>query len=74
MRGTKEMIEVMDSFEKTMKSDYAPYVGAEIKRLDQSGRQVADWPKDYFYTNAEVNKLFKMFMSGYMAGRCEYMN
>jgi hypothetical protein len=74
MRGTKGMLTVMESFEKTMKSDYTPYVGAEVKRLDPNGNPVEGWPKDFFYTHAEVNKLFKLFMSGYMAGRLEYMN
>jgi hypothetical protein len=74
MRGTKEMKEILDSFEKSLKTDYAGYIGKEIKRLDTHGRQVEGWPKDHFYTNSEVNHMFKMFFMGYMAGRLEYMS
>ena len=74
MRGTKEMVEVMEAFEKAAKSDYADYIGREIVRIDIHGKAVEGWPKNYFYTDGEVNKLFKVFMMGYTAGRCAYMN
>ena len=73
MRGTKEMVEIMDSFEQTLKSSYSGYVGEKVERLDPHGRPVDGYPKDYFYTGGKTNDLFKMFMCGYMAGRINYM-
>lgn len=69
LRGTKEIAEIMTSFEKLLKTDYAGYIGREVQRLDQHGRLVEGYPKDHFYTNTEVNHKFKMFLAGYMTGR-----
>jgi hypothetical protein len=74
MRGTKEFQDVMNSFEKSLKSDYAGYIRGEVKRLDPHGRPVDGCPNDQFYGNGEINQMFKIFFLGYMSGRAEYMN
>lgn len=74
MRGTKEIIEIMDAFEMSCKTDYAGYIGCKIERIERNGKHDREWPKDHFYTNTELNTKFKFFMMGYMSGRSHYMH
>lgn len=67
MKGTKEFYELMTSFEELGLESV--FISAEVKR---ESREMFD--KGIYYTNGEVNNFFKVFMSGYMNGRLNYMN
>ena len=50
----KEHYELMDNFEKQYK---------KVGRIDREGKSM--WPKQTFYENGEINKLFLAYSSGY---------
>lgn len=67
MKGTKEFYDMMSDFEEMIED--IVYVGSEIKR---ESREIQD--KGIYYTDGSLDKHFKVFMSGYMLGRVNYMN
>lgn len=67
MLGSKEFYDVMALFEKTLLQ--AVFVSAKIEREPKE-----NWKKQYYYTNGEVNNLFKVFLWGYQCGKAEYQN
>lgn len=69
MRGTQEMLDMMDAFEKACALPYTGYLGCKIERIDRNGKHNAEWPKDHFYTNTDLNTKFKFFMMGFQAGK-----
>lgn len=70
-RGSKEFYEVVKSFEMSLKA--APiYVGSDLSKVTKEEMETT--PAHYFYNNGNINNLFWMFMSGYVAAKMEYMN
>ena len=65
-RGTKEFYEMMDQFERCMKSDKRIYCGSLTRESKDAGGRV-------YYTDGKVNDLFIAFMLGYSTGRLNYM-
>lgn len=69
-RGSKEFYDVVQSFENSLKT--APiYTGSDLSKVTKE--EMESTPAHYFYNNGNVNNLFWMFMSGYVAAKQEYM-
>lgn len=63
-RGTKEFYDMIDAFEKCVKSN-SNFSSLRLKKYEK-GAMV---PPSEFYENGETNKLFHAFMLGYSFGR-----
>jgi hypothetical protein len=74
MRGTQEIVEAMDAFERYCKSPNSGYIGCKIERIEKNGAQAEGWPKNHFYTNSELNEKFQFFLTGYSFARARYMH
>lgn len=62
MLNTKEHYDLIHEFEKAFKTF----------RLDKEDKSM--WEKSIIYQDGTVNSLFLAYRSGYMLGRCVYMN
>lgn len=69
-RGSKEFYEVVQSFENSLKTATI-YTGSDLSKVTKE--EMSNTPAHYFYNNDNVNNLFWMFMSGYVAAKLEYM-
>ena len=65
MSGTKEFYEMMDQFEKGLKT--IPGSPSDTKRVSREDRHKV--PKNVFYNNGLVNQLFLSYMLGYSNGK-----
>lgn len=66
-KGSREFDEMQKDFEKWVESKNNPiYFGVKIERAPKES--------SHFYENGDLNKTFKIFMSGYSLGRLNYMN
>jgi hypothetical protein len=63
-RGSKEFYDIQSSFEKSVKNGDFGYMSSDLTK--------DNFNSFTFYANGEVNKAFKIFMSGYAAAKCEY--
>lgn len=74
MYTTGEIYEVLNSFEKKL-HDYEIYVGCKVERSEQqfvkmpSGKEKKIFVT--YYDNGRLNELFKLYLSGYSAGKLE---
>ena len=62
---TKEFYTQLEIFESYAKKNLRG-------RLDRE--PVENWPKQWYYSDGTTNEHFKLFLVGYSAGRCEYLN
>ena len=60
--GTQEFYDLQDNFDKNYKH----------LRLDKENKEYNQYGR--FYQSGETNKLFEVYMSGYMLGRIAYMD
>ena len=65
-RGAKEFYEIQKSFENLVNIGALGYISGDLTKDDFNATT--------FYANGEVNKAFRVFMSGYSAARVEYQN
>ena len=56
MKGTKEFYDIMEAFERYVKSDACPYIGCTIERADKNAK--------HFYENGRLNQMFIVYMAG----------
>lgn len=64
MLYTKEFYEIMDFFEKN--------ISKTIQKGSQGLRREDKelWKSKYYYCDGNVNESFKIFLNGYMLGKC----
>jgi len=63
-RGTKELYEVRNQFEKAIKDGVFGYISSDLTK--------DDFNNTTFYANSQVNTAFRVYMAGYAAAKCEY--
>lgn len=70
-RGSKEFYEVVQTFEMSLKA-LPIYVSSDLSKVAKE--EMENTPEHYFYHNGNINNLFLVYMSGYVAAKREYMN
>ena len=67
--NTKEFYEIMQQFEKDVKSIYIRKGSQGLKKEDKE-----NWDRQNYYCDGEVNNCFKLYIMGYSFGKSCFIN